>query len=94
MGTQLIAVVLWRVFWYKQDEAGNPIDGPVAGYDICCPGCRRCHAWSREIVHGGLSEDLVQYVLDNLYRYLLGQMKEDSRALARMDDDGAPRAQN
>jgi|SRR5579872_2914802 len=36
----------WRVTWYKEDTGGNPIEGPFAGYDICCPGCKRVHPWT------------------------------------------------
>jgi hypothetical protein len=36
----------WRVHWYKEDADGNSMEGPFAGYDICCPGCRRVHAWT------------------------------------------------
>lgn len=37
---------IWRVHWHAQDAEGNHIDGPFAGYYICCPGCRRVHAWT------------------------------------------------
>lgn len=31
----------WRIRWYQ--EGGG---GPVAGYAICCPRCRKIHHWS------------------------------------------------
>jgi hypothetical protein len=35
---------VWRVRWYRQNRQNN--DGPIAGYDICCPRCRQVHAWT------------------------------------------------
>lgn len=35
---------VWRVRWYRQNRQNN--EGPVAGYDICCPRCRHVHAWT------------------------------------------------
>lgn len=32
----------WRLFFHHEGEG----DGPVAGYGICCPGCRQVHYWS------------------------------------------------
>jgi hypothetical protein len=37
---------VWQVHWYAEDADGNSINGPFAGYDICCPGCKRVHAWT------------------------------------------------
>src|SRR5690348_3484571 len=37
---------IWRVFWRGEDSEGNGINGPFAGYDICCPGCKQVHAWT------------------------------------------------
>lgn len=30
----------WRVRWNKNDG-----EGPIAGYAICCPGCKQVHHW-------------------------------------------------
>lgn len=40
---------IWRVHWYAEDAEGSHIDGPFAGYDVCCPGCLRVHAWTTAI---------------------------------------------
>lgn len=32
----------WRVTWYKPDSE----EGPLAGYDICCPKCQGTHGWT------------------------------------------------
>jgi hypothetical protein len=32
---------VWRVRWHSAFG-----DGPIAGYAICCPKCRRVHAWT------------------------------------------------
>lgn len=37
---------IWRVFWRAEDSEGNGINGPFAGYYICCPGCKQVHAWT------------------------------------------------
>lgn len=37
----------WRMRWHGgYDKAGNRLEGPVAGYAICCPQCREVHHWT------------------------------------------------
>jgi hypothetical protein len=37
----------WRAWWYSSTAAEHI--GPLAGYDIACPRCRRVHAWTTAI---------------------------------------------
>jgi len=37
---------VWRVHWRKSDADGNGIDGPIAGYAICCIKCGHVHVWT------------------------------------------------
>lgn len=38
---------VWRIFWYHHDGPdGEQINDRIAGYAICCPGCRRVHNWT------------------------------------------------
>ena len=32
----------WLIRWYRPGGA----EGPIAGYAICCPGCRKVHDWT------------------------------------------------
>lgn len=33
---------IWRIHWYAPEGQ----QGPIAGYAICCPKCKRVHAWT------------------------------------------------
>ena len=37
---------VWRIHWRVDDGAGGSVDGPVAGYAICCPACKHVHQWT------------------------------------------------
>ncbi len=38
---------VWRIHWSAYDEAiQQNIDGPLAGYAICCLKCKGVHAWT------------------------------------------------
>lgn len=34
----------WRVHWHDNDAVDK--QGPLAGYDIFCPRCKKLHAWT------------------------------------------------
>lgn len=38
----------WEVRWYGKGRSGTPeyVEGPIAGYAICCPKCRQVHRWT------------------------------------------------
>lgn len=38
----------WELRWHGRGRVGDPdyVQGPIAGYAICCPKCREVHCWT------------------------------------------------
>src|SRR4051812_30389193 len=47
---------VWRIFWHHRVD-DIQVNDQIAGYDICCIACGRCHAWTSARNCGSRKED-------------------------------------